>query len=264
VQASLLLTIAPHDIVIGHSLENDLRAARWIHRRVIDTALLFRADHGRFKYSLRHLAARLLKTQIQRPDQPHCSEEDAVTALQLAVRRAVDGPAFGVWDKTQLNKLSLLAQGGTTVCVGPSDWLQTHVTSQPNAIHALSCESVDHPNRKAIGAWLTGPKRRARLVWGHWNLSDSPKDINALESFVKGLLSNESLSPKTIVVVAMQCGYEQAANMTKQRRVRQNPKTTVGWSPVEENEWSKSVEACRFGTTFWISPKSSEQNATLE
>jgi DNA polymerase III epsilon subunit-like protein len=264
VQASLLLTISPHDIVIGHSLENDLRAARWIHRRVVDTALLFRADHGRFKYSLRHLAARLLKTQIQRPDQPHCSEEDAVTALQLAVRRAVDGPAFGIFDKTQLNKLSLLAQGGTTVCVGSSEWLQSHVTSQPNAIHALSCETVDHPNRKAIGAWLTGPKRRARLVWGHWNLSDSPKDIDSLESFLRGLLSNESLSSKTVLVVALQCGYVQAADMTKQRRVRQDPRTTVAWSPTEEEEWSKAIEASRLGTTFWISPKSSEQTATLE
>jgi DNA polymerase III epsilon subunit-like protein len=266
VQASLLLTIAPHDMVIGHSLENDLRAARYIHRRVIDTALLFRANHGRFKYSLRHLAARLLHIQIQRSDQPHCSEEDAVTALQLAVRRAVDGPAFGVWDKTQLNRLSALAQGGTTVCVGPSDWLQTHVTSQPNAIHALSCNSVDHPNRKAIGAWLTGPnpKRRARLVWGNMNLSNTPKDIDSLESLVKALLSDKALSSKTVLIVAVQCGYEQAAHMTKQRRVRQSPKATMGWSPVEEEEWSKAVEACRLGPTFWISPKNSEQTATLE
>jgi DNA polymerase III epsilon subunit-like protein len=259
VQASLLQTIAPHDIVIGHSLENDLRAARWIHYSVVDTALLFRPDHGRFKHSLRHLAARLLKTRIQRPDQPHCSEEDAITALQLAVRRAIDGPSFGVWDKTQLNRLSTLAEGGTTVCVGPSGWLQSHVTSQPNAIHALACESVDHPNLKAVRAWLTGPKRRARLVWGHLNLSNSPKDVDALDNLVNSLLSDKSSSSKTVLVVALQCGYERAANMTKQKRARQDPRATVGWSPVEEEEWSKAIEACRLGPTFWISAKSEVQ-----
>jgi hypothetical protein len=255
VQAALLQTIAPHDIVIGHSPENDLRAARWIHRRVIDTSLLFRAENARFKYSLRHLAAALLKTQIQRPDQPHCSEEDAEAALQLAVRRAMDGPAFGLKDKTQLNRLTALAQCGTTVCVGPSDWLQQHVTSQPNAVHALACETVNHPNHKAVAAWLGGSKRRARLVWGNLTLSEL-KDSDAVCNIVSGLLSSASISSATVLAVALQGGYERAASMTKQRRVRQDPRTTVGWTTQEEDEWFAAIEASRHGSTFWISAKS--------
>jgi len=51
VQVALLGLICKEDIVVGHSLENDLHALRLSHPRVIDTAVLFRTD-GR-KHALR-------------------------------------------------------------------------------------------------------------------------------------------------------------------------------------------------------------------
>ena len=96
VQAALLRTVGAQDIVIGHSLENDLQATRWIHGTVIDTAVLFRPATVRNKFSLKHLAAVLLDLRIQQSERSHCSEEDAVTALKLAVRRAAQGPSFSI------------------------------------------------------------------------------------------------------------------------------------------------------------------------
>ena len=51
IQVALLGFICKEDIVVGHSLENDLHALRLSHPRVIDTAVLFRTD-GR-KHALR-------------------------------------------------------------------------------------------------------------------------------------------------------------------------------------------------------------------
>ena len=47
VQASLAGLIQDTDIIVGHSLENDLRALRLVHEKVVDTACLFRSKDGR-------------------------------------------------------------------------------------------------------------------------------------------------------------------------------------------------------------------------
>lgn len=259
VQASLLSIVSPHDIVIGHSIENDLKALRWIHERVIDTALLFRREGARFKYSLRHLTAALLKRPIQRADQPHCSQEDATASLHLAVRRAVEGPSFAIWDKRQSNRLAAISQESTVVCVGPSTWLQEHVVAgQPNAIHALTCESIHDPNSKAVSAWLTGKSRRARVVWALWKLTENQKtrnrDLEVLEKLLIDLLSKLHAND-SIVMINLQAGYETTSRLAEQRRIRMNPKATIRWTAEEEEFFSKSAKYCQEGTTLWITAK---------
>lgn len=67
--------VRPSDVLIGHSLENDLRALGMAHAHCIDTALLF--PHplgGGRKRKLAHLASELLGEAIQQPQpqqQPH-------------------------------------------------------------------------------------------------------------------------------------------------------------------------------------------------
>lgn len=73
-------------ILIGHGLENDLRAIRLIHTRIVDSVLLFPHRKGLpFRMSLRELALIHLKRQIQIGDESngHDAEEDARAALDL-------------------------------------------------------------------------------------------------------------------------------------------------------------------------------------
>lgn len=251
VQLALSATIAEEDILIGHSLENDLRALRFHHSRVVDTALLFRPTHARFKYSLRTLAAKLLKSQIQLPGQPHCSREDAATALELAVRRMLEGPKFGIHDSTKVNILhKAAASGGVTVCVGPSNWLRQHVTSQPNAIHALGCESANDSNRKAIISWLSGPSRRAKLIWGMIQ-SRNESDEDSWKGLTNAVVP--AIAHQTFLVVLFQPGFEEAQLVSQLRKARRNPKATCRWSDDEENHWRDAVEHCRYGAACWFS-----------
>ena len=100
IQAILVSLIHKEDIIIGHSLENDLAVLRFIHENVIDTSVLFRGEDKR-KFSLRHLSNVLLQKQIQTASgtSGHCSIEDASAALSLVIQRARIGPRFDSKEK---------------------------------------------------------------------------------------------------------------------------------------------------------------------
>ncbi len=75
-------------IVVGHSIESDLKAARLLVPRVVDSAVIYPHEKGMpHKHSLRALASRYLNKDIQAAgDGGHDSVEDAICALQLVVR----------------------------------------------------------------------------------------------------------------------------------------------------------------------------------
>ncbi|CAI5455635.1 unnamed protein product [Caenorhabditis angaria] len=80
--------INAESILIGHSLESDLKALRIVHMNVIDTAILFQT--GKHKPSLRSLAQKHLGKSIQNDNSSnigHDSEEDARTCIELVKTR---------------------------------------------------------------------------------------------------------------------------------------------------------------------------------
>ena len=96
VQAALRAILKREHILLGHSLENDLRALKIVHRRVLDTALLFSDSRGHpYKPALRHLAKKYLSATIQTDAGGHDSVEDATTVLRLVKLKLARGRAFG-------------------------------------------------------------------------------------------------------------------------------------------------------------------------
>jgi len=74
-------------ILVGHSLENDLRAMKMVHDKVIDSAILFSTKSGS-KFKLKSLADKILKVILilkQRKIQvgEHCSKEDCLATLHV-------------------------------------------------------------------------------------------------------------------------------------------------------------------------------------
>lgn len=71
-------------ILIGHSLESDLRAMRLIHKRVVDTSVVWPHKKGPpYKRALRNLASEVCKRIIQESTDGHDSKEDSSACLQL-------------------------------------------------------------------------------------------------------------------------------------------------------------------------------------
>ncbi|XP_044252846.1 RNA exonuclease 1 homolog isoform X1 [Tribolium madens] len=74
--------ISADSILIGHGLENDLRALKLVHKTVVDTAWSFPHYNGLpYKRSLRSLVSTFLKREIQ--SGPHNSYEDACACMEL-------------------------------------------------------------------------------------------------------------------------------------------------------------------------------------
>ncbi|XP_017112769.1 uncharacterized protein LOC108136242 isoform X3 [Drosophila elegans] len=90
VQRDLLELIAADTILIGHGLDNDLRALRLVHNTLIDTSISFPHCSGfPYRRALRHLTKVHLKREIQSGDGTtgHSSFEDSRACMELMLWR---------------------------------------------------------------------------------------------------------------------------------------------------------------------------------
>jgi RNA exonuclease 1 len=95
---ALVQLMRPDSILVGHGLENDLKAVRLVHTRIIDSAILYPHPKGLpFRMSLRELTRIHLGRYIQQDsdEQGHDAEEDARAALELIRRRFAELAASG-------------------------------------------------------------------------------------------------------------------------------------------------------------------------
>ncbi|CRK97574.1 CLUMA_CG010960, isoform A [Clunio marinus] len=84
VQKDLLKFIFDDTILIGHSIENDLKALKLIHKTIIDTSITFPHFYGLpYRRSLKTLTKSILKRDIQQNSTGHCSFEDSRACLEL-------------------------------------------------------------------------------------------------------------------------------------------------------------------------------------
>ncbi|KAK5117567.1 hypothetical protein LTR62_004989 [Meristemomyces frigidus] len=98
IQKRLLDLITPQTILVGHSLESDLKALRFVHPFIIDTALLFPHPRGPpLKSSLKWLAQKYLTRAIQQGhgSTGHDSVEDAKACLDLVKQKCEKGKTWG-------------------------------------------------------------------------------------------------------------------------------------------------------------------------
>ncbi|KAG8313929.1 nucleic acid binding [Homalodisca vitripennis] len=84
VHSDLTEFIKEDTILIGHGLENDLRALRMVHSSCVDTAVVFPHRRGLpFHRALRDLVMYVLGRSIQDNPEDHDSTEDARASLDL-------------------------------------------------------------------------------------------------------------------------------------------------------------------------------------
>ncbi|KRZ97557.1 RNA exonuclease 1 -like protein [Trichinella sp. T8] len=84
VQKDLSEIFSPDSILIGHSLDCDLRALKLIHMKVVDTSVVFPHRRGLpYKRALKSLAMEYLKKIIQENVGGHDSKEDASACMEL-------------------------------------------------------------------------------------------------------------------------------------------------------------------------------------
>ncbi|CAL9699825.1 unnamed protein product [Knipowitschia caucasica] len=120
VQARLRSLLPRDAVLVGHSLDSDLRALKMMHPHVIDTSLLY-SGHCGHRFKLKHLAEVLLQKQIQTEDRcGHDPCEDAVAALELAQHFICSGPLKIVEQHLDLWGLTLKEEPESSPAAAPS------------------------------------------------------------------------------------------------------------------------------------------------
>jgi len=155
--------------LVGHSLENDLKALRLPHERCIDTALLYplrvNVQGPPSKSSLRALTARYLQRAIQQSDAGHDPGEDAVAAMELCLLKLRNGPSFGVpgasWgDGFCCLHTALKKAGWACSSIDREEELQL--------LHGAASDTLRQPCRddeEAVGSALRHAQREKGVVW---------------------------------------------------------------------------------------------------
>ncbi|CAE6472791.1 unnamed protein product [Rhizoctonia solani] len=147
-QAGLLGLIDQNTIIVGHSLENDLRVLKLAHPRCIDTSIIYKHPRGApYKPGLKWLAQKWLNLDIQMKPSGHDPEEDARACLALLAKKMKEGPDFGVFKQDiepifeRLSKSNGRHGKGSTSAVidhgNPRAWHGAKATA------AVSCQTDD-------------------------------------------------------------------------------------------------------------------------
>ena len=147
-------------IIMGHSPENDFRALRLVHTRVVDTALCFAHPSGPpYKPALRHLAERHLGRSIQGSSAGHDSIEDARAVMDLVRMKLTHGPAFGTHVPTTESVFALAARVGLKTSLVAA----RRATIRRHARHGASIFMANNPE-DAIKAVRSVTVKESRLV----------------------------------------------------------------------------------------------------
>jgi len=95
-QQKLCALLDKESMIVGHSLNNDLKALGLHHNRVIDTAVAYPHRRGPpSKLKLRDLTKAHLLRGIQSGTEGHSAAEDAVASMELALLKVCRGAWFG-------------------------------------------------------------------------------------------------------------------------------------------------------------------------
>ena len=201
-------------ILVGHGLENDLQALRLVHDRVVDTTILFPHFRGLpVKNSLKYLTHKFLNRKIQSghgvSGGGHDSGEDAIAALELAVLKSSNGPAFGLPHKVGSHLFKVLAENKPDpklcACVGEMGFVKRHSRGETHAMPCVNNADIASRLKKLVSD--TGERRRdfifARFMYGD---EDSRCDCSTMDSILSELQQSMDRSILFIIVLQGQNG----------------------------------------------------------
>ncbi|KAL0936452.1 exonuclease [Colletotrichum truncatum] len=115
IQKKLVEIVTPRTILIGHSLESDLKALRFSHPFIVDTSLIYPHPRGPpLKSSLKWLTQKYINREIQKGGaNGHNPIEDARACLDLVRQKCEKGKMWGASDSQGENLFRRLARAGT-------------------------------------------------------------------------------------------------------------------------------------------------------
>ncbi|KAJ7213036.1 ribonuclease H [Mycena pura] len=132
-------------ILVGHSLESDLKALKLCHSMCIDTALIYHHPRGRpLKPGLAWLTKKWCGREIQtRGDGGHDPEEDARACLELLQKKVEAGAGFGEFKTDYESIFERMARGSRKPRTAVVDIGNPAVMHGSKATTSVGCKNDD-------------------------------------------------------------------------------------------------------------------------
>lgn len=164
----LLENVPKQTILLGHSLENDLRALKLFHLKVVDTVVLYPHDRGLpSRNSLRFLAERHLSKTIQRSETGHNSVEDAHTCLELLNLKLERGINYGISSiKTAVSNIFDQVKQKKKHASTMIDRVKLLKDYESSVQHAIGCSTDFEVSQRLLEEIAIGD---SRLVWAQFH-----------------------------------------------------------------------------------------------
>ncbi|KIJ42385.1 hypothetical protein M422DRAFT_31336 [Sphaerobolus stellatus SS14] len=254
VQAKLLTMINSRTILLGHSLEQDLKSLKLAHPRCIDTAILYHHPRGRpLKPGLAWLTKKWCSRDIQaRGEGGHDPEEDARACIELLKKKMANGPGYGEFKTDQESLLERLSRSTSRFANGiptavvdygnPSTW---HGAKATIAIACKSDEDVVNGMLEAIpqcqfifGRFL---ELSNALEWTTPKNDSPPVPLPVACSALNGRLAKlfAALPPRTALIIFS--GHSDPRSMASlaQRKTKFENELRAGKKPdnIPKEEW---------------------------
>ncbi|KAK9472039.1 uncharacterized protein V1510DRAFT_418460 [Dipodascopsis tothii] len=274
VQARLLALVGADDVLVGHSLDNDLRALQLAHPRVVDTAIVFHHPRGPpARPSLKWLASKHLSREIQAAASGHDSAEDARTCVDLLALKLARGADFGLCEVATEPLAARIARAHAARPDKPAGRSGTAaVVDYGTAAGTEAATTVACADDDAVvdGVVAAAPKHDfvwARLRelefaegWAAPDAADVPADRPAVLGRLNGRLQRlyDGLPSGTALILLSGSGDPTAMSRllalrnTFQRefKTKKWDDVSVQWTDVENQQLLEATHVARAGISF--------------
>ncbi|PRT53059.1 hypothetical protein B9G98_00679 [Wickerhamiella sorbophila] len=261
VQQWLKENLSRSDTLLGHSLDFDLNVLHLVHKKIIDTALIYQSPRGTaWKPSLKWLAKRYLGIDIQTGNDGHDSAEDARTCMQLVAKKIEKGLNYGIQEHTTgiVEKLKESAQSTAIVDYGAPRWDQGHaktvcsITSDSEAARKAAALTKSHNF-----VYVRLRELESAVGWYKDSVDiDMSKVYQELNANIKTIL--DAVEPNTAVLIWSGQSDPREMNRLLQKKRQWNEEyKTKKWDDIEdpwteehEKNLGSAVNSARMGIAF--------------
>jgi len=269
VQDHLANFIYKDTILVGHSLENDLRAMKICHFNILDTSILYPHNAGPpAKNSLRGLAQQHLHRAIQVGN--HDSAEDAIAAMELAKLKILRGPEFGVHQNNEdsiIEKLrvkgvaaTLLDRGSLVTAHCPNGGIVCENDEKVVETLADLLHSQEASAPKFVYTQLHDLNSFYRAQNGQQTPSEEAQEapVGKIEDVLQGIdhsLSQiyESLPADSFLIVTSgQANLATCSKLWKEKRENES-----AWTEDQSRQLRQAIETARAGISLFASKDTS-------
>ncbi|CAG8675133.1 20146_t:CDS:10 [Cetraspora pellucida] len=250
VQIQISELVDKHTVLVGHSLECDLKALRFAHPFIIDTSILYSDPRNSYKPKLKNLAKMWLDRNIQsKGSRGHDSIEDAMTCIDLLKMKLNLGLDFDKTHESIFERISRMTNS-TTAVVDREAKTNLYVDG---AKKVVTCKTDDEVLDALTGIISNDQKKLYNFVFGRFlDLKALPDDMYGRINLVKKLDERinkiyDKLPARTMFIITSGGGDSKEWLTLKSKRQEQ----FSDWTKHNEQELQNAYIKAKIGFSFF-------------